>query len=118
MNDEEPGVEEVFDALSDDACRTIVEALDEPMTTNQISEVCDMPLSTTYKKIDKLDDATLVEESVQLREDGKHTNTYVVDFDEVCAELTEEHRIAVEVSKQETKGERLERMWEEVREET
>lgn len=116
MNDEEPGVEEVFDALSDDDCRTIVEALEEPMTTNQISEACDLPLSTTYKKIDKLDEATLVEESVQLREDGKHTNTYVVDFEDVCAELTEDHELSVEVSKPETKDERLERMWEEVRE--
>lgn len=118
MKDEDPGAEDVFDALSDDDCISIVEALDEPMTTNQISEVCDMPLSTTYKKIDKLDDATLVEESVQLREDGKHTNTYVVDFEEVCAKLTDEHRISVEVSKPETRGERLERMWEEVRKET
>ncbi len=116
MTDEEPAVDVVFDALSDEDCRAIVENLEEPMTTNQISEVCDLPLSTTYKKIDKLDDATLLEESVQLREDGKHTNTYVVDFEYVKAALTEEHRLSVEVQKPESKGERLERIWDEVRE--
>ncbi|MDZ7688119.1 MAG: helix-turn-helix domain-containing protein [Halobacteriales archaeon] len=113
-----PTTEEVFEALADPDCREIVETLDSPMTTGEISDACDLPLSTTYRKVNMLEEATLLNEQVEVRTDGKHTNTYTVDFERVCAFLDESHSLKVDVSRPETRDERLENLWREVRRET
>lgn len=109
---------EAFEALADSDCREIIEALDSPMTADEVSDACDIPLSTTYRKVKILREATLLNEQVEVRTDGKHTNTYTVDFERVCAVIDDEHGLDVEVSRPETRDERLESLWEEVRQET
>lgn len=113
-----PVSKEAFEALADSDCREIIEALDSPMTADEVSDACDIPLSTTYRKVKILREATLLNEQVEVRTDGKHTNTYTVDFERVCAVIDDEHGLDVEVSRPETRDERLESLWEEVRQET
>ncbi|CDK40137.1 hypothetical protein DM2_300 [Halorubrum sp. DM2] len=123
---EPPSVDEVLDALADDAARRIVAALTEPKTASELSEECDIPLSTTYRKLEKLTDASLLSESTDIRRDGQHTTRYSVSFDAVTvsvddgAENTEDRReFDVEFSRPErTRDERLADLWSELREET
>lgn len=110
--------DDLFEALADSGCREIIEALETPMTANEISEACDMPLSTTYRKVKLLQEATLVDEEVEVREDGKHTSRYVVDFEGVGVSLDDSHSLEVDVSRPETRDERLESLWREVQRET
>jgi len=104
----------VFEALADSGCREIIEALDAPMTANEISEACDMPLSTTYRKVNTLQEASLVDEEVEVRNDGKHTSRYVLDFDRLSVTLNGDHGLGVDVTRPETRDERLENLWKEV----
>lgn len=113
-----PAPEDVFEALADSDCREIVETLDSPMTAGEISDACDLPLSTTYRKVNILQEATLLDEQVEMRKDGKHTSTYTVDFERACALIDDSHSLTVEVSRPETRDERLENLWREVRRET
>jgi DNA-binding transcriptional ArsR family regulator len=123
---EPPSVDEVLDALADDAARRIVAALTEPKTASELSEECDIPLSTTYRKLEKLTDASLLSESTDIRRDGQHTTRYAVSFDAVTvsvdddAENAEDRReFGVEFSRPErTRDERLADLWSELREET
>lgn len=123
---EPPSVDEVLDALADDAARRIVAALTEPKTASELSEECDIPLSTTYRKLEKLTDASLLSESTDIRRDGQHTTRYSVSFDAVTvsvddgAENAEDRReFDVEFSRPErTRDERLADLWSELREET
>ncbi|PSQ57820.1 transcriptional regulator [Halobacteriales archaeon SW_8_68_21] len=123
---EPPSVDEVLDALADDAARRIVAALTEPKTASELSEECDIPLSTTYRKLEKLTDASLLAESTDIRRDGQHTTRYSVSFDAVAvsvddgAENAEDRReFDVEFSRPErTRDERLADLWSELREET
>ncbi|QAU13929.1 ArsR family transcriptional regulator [Halorubrum sp. BOL3-1] len=123
---EPPPVEEVLDALADDAARRIVAALTEPKTASELSEECDIPLSTTYRKLEKLTDAALLSESTDIRRDGQHTARYSVSFDAVTvsvddgAENDEDRReFDVAFSRPErTRDERLADLWSELREET
>ncbi|ELZ33562.1 ArsR/SmtB family transcription factor [Halorubrum tebenquichense] len=123
---EPPSVDEVLDALADDAARRIVAALTEPKTASELSEECDIPLSTTYRKLEMLTDASLLSESTDIRRDGQHTTRYSVSFDAVTvsvddgAENAEDRReFDVEFSRPErTRDERLADLWSELREET
>jgi len=123
---EPPSVDEVLDALADDAARRIVAALTEPKTASELSEECDIPLSTTYRKLEMLTDASLLSESTDIRRDGQHTTRYSVSFDAVTVSVdgdgeedADRREFDVEFSRPErTRDERLADLWSELREET
>lgn len=118
-DDEGPDLQDVLDALDDPKCRVIVQNLDEPMTAEEISETCDVPLSTTYRKLDLLTEASLLREGMQIRPDGQHASQYETDFEEVIVKLSEERDFEVGISRMpRSADERLQDMWSEVRKET
>jgi DNA-binding transcriptional ArsR family regulator len=117
--DDTPDLQDVLDALDDEGCRRIIEALGEPKTAKQLSEACDIPLSTTYRKLELLTDAALLEERAVLQPDGHHTTEYDLAFEEVAIQLQDDRTLEVGVSRPaETKDERLETLWAEVSKET
>ena len=74
----------LLDALDDAGCRSILEATgEEALSANELSETCDLPLSTTYRKLELLTDAGLLEEGIRIRRSGKHTSEYVRSVDDV-----------------------------------
>lgn len=114
-----PDIQSVLDALEDEDCRRIVEVLTEPMTAKEISEGCDMPLSTTYRKLDLLTEASLLSERTVIQSDGHHTTQYEIAFERVEIELDEDHDITVAIQRRPgSTDERLETLWAEVRKET
>lgn len=85
-------VDGVFDVLENDDCRRILQATGgEPLTVNELSRRCDIPLSTVYRKVDLLAGVDLLEERVRLRPTGKHTSEYhrCVDSIEVSVDATD-----------------------------
>ena len=116
---EEPTLEAVVAALDDPDCRTIVRRLEEPMTASELSDRCDIPMSTTYRKLERLSSASLLAEGTELRPDGHHATTYEVDFENVLVRLTDDRRLAVDVGRPaRSPDERLASIWTEVRKET
>ncbi|ELZ82879.1 hypothetical protein C455_01873 [Haloferax larsenii JCM 13917] len=80
----------VLDALADRTSRRMLTTLREsrgPMTAQELSAVCDVPLSTTYRKLERLTDARLVEETLQLRATGTHTHQYRAKVESVTLQL-------------------------------
>lgn len=117
--DDSPELQAVLDALDDPDCRAIVRALDEPMTADEIADAADVPLSTTYRKLDLLTEASLLDEGTELRPDGQHASRYVVDFEEVVIALSENRTFDVDIARRpRTADERLATLWSEVRKET
>ncbi len=117
--EESPDLQEVLDALDDPDCRDIVTVLEEPMTADQISEAADVPLSTTYRKLDLLTEASLLEEGVEIRSDGQHASRYSIAFEEVVIGLDEHREFGVDITRRpRTADERLANLWTEVRKET
>jgi len=116
---ETPPATDVLAALEDDDCRAILRALEEPLTASELTERCEIPQSTLYRKLDLLSDASLVEEQLEVRTDGRHSRCYALDFEEISLSLTEDRRLAVDIERGETSPEeRLSTLWTEVREET
>ena len=114
-----PDLQSVLDALDDPDCRTIVERLTEPMTANEVSEAADVPLSTTYRKLDLLTEASILKERTEIREGGHHTTKYVLDFEAVQIALSEDQEFEVSFTRPaRSADERLSKLWSEVRKET
>lgn len=107
----------VLDALQDSDCREIVEGIAEPMTAKEVAELTDIPLSTTYRKLDRLTEATIVEEQTEIRPDGHHASVYCIDFETVVISR-EDGSLTVEISRPTSPEERLAGIWSEVRNET
>ncbi|SDJ80783.1 Helix-turn-helix domain-containing protein [Halovenus aranensis] len=117
--DDDPELEPLLDALHDEDCRKIVAVLTEPMTADEIAEATEIPLSTTYRKLDKLTEATLLEEGVEIRPDGQHANQYVLAFEAVSLGLSEDNEFEVDIARTpRSADERLAELWSEVRKET
>ncbi|RKD93815.1 winged helix-turn-helix domain-containing protein [Halopiger aswanensis] len=111
----------VIDALEDDACCDILAVLEEPMTVKEIAAEAEVPLSTTYKKVDRLTDTSLVGEEIQLRPGGHHRSQYVARFERLAVEFDEHRNLQVEIERPPAKSEReresgLSELWSSVRE--
>jgi DNA-binding transcriptional ArsR family regulator len=74
----EVDVDALLTALQDEKCRAIVEAVeDEALSASELAEECDLPLSTTYRKVDTLTEAALLDERLRLSASGSHESEYV-----------------------------------------
>lgn len=96
--------ETVLETLSDPVCRSILGALriaDEPLTANELGSECEFSLSTVYRKLETLTETSLVEESVQIRRVGKHTNQYETRLDECSVSLTPDGEFEVTLRRRE-----------------
>ncbi|MFP8953238.1 helix-turn-helix domain-containing protein [Natrialbaceae archaeon A-arb3/5] len=111
--------EEICAALDDPDCREIIRNLEGPMTASELTSECDIPQSTLYRKLELLTEATLLEESTEIRRDGHHASKYTVAFDEITLGLDEDRELSVEIDRPaRTADERLAELWSEVRKET
>jgi DNA-binding transcriptional ArsR family regulator len=116
---ESPQLQDVLDSLDDPACRTIIEQLEEPMTASELSEACDIPLSTTYRKLELLSEASLLDERIEIRTNSQNTTRYVLAFDEVRIGLDDDRAVEVAIKRRErTPDQRLSDLWSEVSKET
>jgi hypothetical protein len=113
-----PELQDVLDALDDRDCRTIIKRLDTPMTAREISMECDIPLSTTYRKLELLTKSSILDEQTEIRSDGHHTTRYALAFEAVEISLDDNDEFSVSITRPpRTADEQLERLWSEVRRE-
>lgn len=117
--DDSPNGDTVLDALGDSGCRRIVHHLTKPMTAKELSDACDMPRSTTYRNLQRLSDAGLVEELPSLHPGTERASRYAIAFDQLTVERSEVEGFEVEVTRRERSAdERLAEMWSRMQEET
>lgn len=87
----ERDVDHLLGLLEDPYCRMILEATStETLTAREIAERGEFPLSTTYRKLDALTDAELLEEGVRLRDVGRNPSEYVRVVEEVVLSLEDD----------------------------
>lgn len=96
---------DLLNLLSNDGARRILEAIDEPMTTQEIAATCDIPRSTAYRTIDHLQEAGLVRDRILVSSDGTHPSQYVRTASEIQLHVTlEEGAVTVETELDERKS--------------
>lgn len=91
--------EAVFTALDDPDCRALLEATaEQALTASELTDRCDIPRSTTYRKLEQLTEAGLLEERIRLSTDGKHASEYRRTFDDMTVSLCDSEGITVGLS--------------------
>lgn len=96
--DDEGTIQEILRLLDDSDCRTILEATDgEALSAPEITDACGVPSSTLYRKLDRLTEAGLLEEGLRIRSDGKHTQEYSRNVDDVVLTVGDEGTIELEI---------------------
>lgn len=71
-------------ALDDSRCREIIEATDgQSLSATEVAEACEIPLSTTYRKLETLTETGLLVERTRLSPAGSHPSEYRSVVDEI-----------------------------------
>jgi predicted transcriptional regulator len=77
-------LESLLGALEDADCRAIIEATSvEPLTASELSEQCELPLSTTYRKLDELTDVDVLDEQIRISKSGQHKSEYSLQVEQI-----------------------------------
>lgn len=110
--DELPPLQDVFDALADPDCRSILGETIEPMTANELIDACDIPKSTLYRKIDLLSAASLVQERETINPDGGRVTRYECSFDNVGVSINDGGEFSIEIERPpQATDEQLAELW-------
>ena len=67
----------ILELLSDPDCRLLLGAATEPRTTSELADTCGVPLSTAYRKVDRLSETPLLSEQLRFCSKGDHASEYV-----------------------------------------
>lgn len=91
-----PAPERLLDALRDEDSRALVAAAtDQPRTAKELADMCDLSLSATYRRLERLTDVGLLTEGTRVRAGHRPASEYRRDFDGVLVDLTEEGRLDI-----------------------
>ncbi|MEY7849538.1 helix-turn-helix domain-containing protein [Natrarchaeobius sp. A-rgal3] len=96
--DDSPEFESVVAALDDGDCRRIIAVLEKPMTVHEIATRAELPLSSTYRKLDRLTSAGLVDEATGSRGRNRKSR-YVVTFERIGIELDDDREFLVSIER-------------------
>ncbi|ELY44805.1 MULTISPECIES: winged helix-turn-helix domain-containing protein [Natronorubrum] len=94
-----PDLERVISVLDDADCRKIISVLEEPKTVHKIADEADLPLSTAYRKLDRLTEAELVNETVGVRQGRHHKSRYVSTFDQISISFDDKQELCVDIGR-------------------
>lgn len=98
---EEADIESLLGTLEDPDCRAIIEATtSEALSASELSDRCELPLSTTYRKVDQLTEVGVLEERVRLSRSGQHTSEYTLKIDSIQLSVDSESGIVLEISEE------------------
>ena len=89
LTEADDDLDAAFDALSDADCRRILAAVDEPMTTSEIADDCDIALSTAYRKVERLSETPLLTEGIRFDPEGDHAAEYSRGVTDATLELSD-----------------------------
>lgn len=109
-------IQNILDALDTD-CRTILRAAAEPTTATELLEMCSIPRSTLYRKLDLLCQTSLLRVQESVSTEGGRTKRYERDFDSVVITIDEDEFVVTVEHPERKSEEQLEALWAELRDE-
>lgn len=88
VTDRSIDTDELLTLLGDDYTRDILATLgDESLPAREISDRADVSRPTVYRRLNRLEDAGVVETTMEIHLDGKHRKQFQIVLDEVAVSL-------------------------------
>ncbi|WP_336327402.1 helix-turn-helix domain-containing protein [Halovenus sp. HT40] len=99
--DEDNQIEEVLAALKNERCRKIMRETDqETLSADELSERCEIPLSTVYRVVQRLVEVGVLEKRVRLSSYPQYTHEYALVAETVRIDIGGESVLSLSVSRQ------------------
>lgn len=84
--------ERTLELLADPYARELLEWLsDEALSAPELEERCSFSRTTVYRRLEQMEDAGLVEVTLQIRRNGNHRRVYRPAIDELTFSVSEQH---------------------------
>lgn len=97
---EDTQIEEVLAALKNDRCRKIMcEADQEALSADELSDRCEIPLSTVYRVVQRLVEVGVLEKRVRLSSYPQYTHEYALVAETVTIDIGGESVLSLSVSR-------------------
>jgi predicted transcriptional regulator len=81
-------IEDVLDTIGDRRARHVLASIaHEPRSAKEIAEELDLSLPTVYRRIEELEDFSLVEGRTEIAADGNHYRVFECTFDSTVISL-------------------------------
>lgn len=97
---EDDQIEEVLAALKNERCRKIMRETDqEALSADELSNRCEIPLSTVYRVVQRLVDIEVLEKRVRLSSYPQYTHEYALVADTVNIEIGGESVLSLSMSR-------------------
>ena len=107
---------ELLELLGEERVRQILAATSrEPLSAKELSEECDVALSTIYRQVEDMIAADLLVEQTQLESDGSHHSIYEANIDHLDVDIAD-GTIEISVHVREDAAQRFSRIWRDIRE--
>lgn len=107
--------EELLELLGERRVRQILAATSrEPRSAKELSDECDVALSTIYRRTEDMLEQNLLVEQTEIESDGSHHSVYKANVDHLDIEI-EDGTIEVSVHVREDAAQRFSRIWNDIR---
>lgn len=108
----ESELDSVVSLLDDEYARAILLATSEqPMSATELSDACECSLSTAYRRLERLQEESMVTEGTRPRPDGNHDTVYAANLDRVEIRLRD-GALQVDVDRKSTDmADQLTQLW-------
>lgn len=108
--------DELLELLGEELVRQILAATSQrPLSAKELSEECDVALSTIYRRVEDMGGHDLLVERTQLETDGSHHSVYEANVDHLAVDI-DDGTIDVRVHVREDASQRFSRIWNDIRE--
>ena len=109
----DPEFEAVADLLGDECARQVLVATaGKPRSAAELDELIDVSRQTVYRRLERLEEAGLVDERTRPRSDGHHDTVYEATLSELHVALTEDgFTFDIEVESEPDAADELTRLW-------
>lgn len=107
--------DELLDLLGEERVRQILAATSrDPLSAKELSEECDVALSTIYRRVEDMVANDLLVEQTQIETDGSHHSVYEANVDHVDVDI-ENGTIDIKMDVREDAAQRFSRIWGDIR---
>lgn len=115
MGSDDEEIRSIASLLADEcAQRILIETTTEPMSADELSEVCEVSPQTVYRRLDDLVEHDLLEENLQPDSEGHHYKVYSATLDKIVIDVTPDG-LELSLSRRDQMADRFTRFVDEVR---
>ena len=108
--------DELLALLGRERVREILAATSRgPRSAKELSEECDVALSTIYRRVEDMLESDLLVERTRIESDGSHHSVYEANVDHLDVDV-DDGAIEVSVHVREDAAQRFSRIWSDIRE--